>query len=265
MSSRAALPCLAALAFTFSLAGCPDDPRETAPIPSSKTTARVEDTAHPVARADEPHPAGEAPRIDIAFCIDTTGSMQDVIDSAKEKIEEIAAYIERGTPKPTVRFAVVEYRDKGEAFITKRYGLSPDVKGTRELLAGIVANGGGDAPEHVVAGLRAAVEHLGWDEQAALRLVFLVGDAPPHLDGETEYAGEGNVDPILEAAKKSGIVICSVICGDNMGAAGTAFWKKVAGATGGVCETIASAESISLESILLEAVRVQAGKKGIAY
>ncbi len=185
---RRTLPLLAALL----LVGCPPT---DAPVPGKP---RV-----PTTWTTEPHPQGTAPRIDIVFCLDSTGSMQNVIDTAKDKIREIAHWIENGQPKPTVRFAVVCYRDKGETYVTKTYPFTPDVSKIEAALGEIIADGGGDVHEHVVAGLKVAVQDVKWDTTAKLKLVFLLGDAPPHLD----YDAESNVDPILETAKQQNIAI----------------------------------------------------------
>ena len=146
---------------------------------------------HPTVHLGSPHPLESLARIDIAFCLDATGSMQGLIDEAKARIREIDAELRNLNPQPSVRFGIVTYRDVGEEYITTLYGLDPDVGRVAEALGSIKASGGGDDPEHVVAGLRRAVDDLRWDPEASVRFLFLVGDAEPHLD----YGEESNVHP----------------------------------------------------------------------
>ena len=45
-----------------------------------------------------------------------------------------------------------------------------------------LAGGGGDTPEHVAKALHEAVYRSNWSaSKNSLKLVYLVGDAPPHL------------------------------------------------------------------------------------
>jgi hypothetical protein len=250
MTRRAGFLLVAALA-----AGCDGEPdhAKVAPIrpgPPDQT-----------AWVDEPHPAGDAPRIDIAFTLDSTASMQPLIDAAKSQIREIALAVQAGTPRPSVRFAVVAYRDRGDAYVTLVHGFSPDVARIERALGRIQADGGGDGPEHVVAGLEQTVNRLGWDPKAVLKFAFLLGDAPPHLD----YGPESDIAPVLASAKTKGIVIGAIAYGSQLGPVGHEFWNRVASETGGPTEGIGQAGETLLESMLIENIRREAAKKGIQY
>ena len=77
--------------------------------------------AAPFARATPPP---QRPRLDVAFVLDTTGSMGDEIDVVKEKLVSIAWKLSAGQPAPDVRFAVVAFRDQGDEYVTTRTLLS---------------------------------------------------------------------------------------------------------------------------------------------
>ena len=47
-----------------------------------------------------------APRVELVFALDTTGSMSGLIDGAKRKIWSIAQFIAQGQPKPDVRIGL---------------------------------------------------------------------------------------------------------------------------------------------------------------
>ncbi|MBM4036699.1 MAG: VWA domain-containing protein, partial [Planctomycetes bacterium] len=46
----------------------------------------------------------DAPRLDVVFCVDTTGSMSDEIDVVKAKLRDMVAKVSAGEPTPDVRF-----------------------------------------------------------------------------------------------------------------------------------------------------------------
>lgn len=198
--------------------------------------------------------------MDIAFCLDATGSMQGLIDEAKARIQEIDSDLRSGHPTPSVRFGLVAYRDRGERYVTKLYGFDPQVEKMTEALDEIEAQGGGDTEEHVVAGLRRAVEDLDWDPKASVKFLFLVGDAQPHLD----YGEESDIESVLATAARKGIVIGSLVYGEEMSEAGHAFWRHVAGSSRGLTEGVVG-DDLGFESTLLLSIHREAAKHGIQY
>jgi hypothetical protein len=111
---------------------------------------------------------------------------------------------------PEIRIGLVAYRDRGDAYVTKVVDLSDDLDSVYATLMDFQADGGGDGPESVNKALYDAVHNISWsqDEQA-YQVVFLVGDAPPHMD----YNEVHNPEIIASAAKK-GIVVNTIQCGD---------------------------------------------------
>ena len=125
-------------------------------------------------------------RLDVLFLLDTTGSMEDELSRIQETIDSIAQRIDSFTPRPVLRFNLVAYRDRGDAYITRTYDFTSDVATFRKLLNSFTADGGGDTPESVNEALHAAVQEVQWADEA-VRLIFLVADAGPHLDYENDY------------------------------------------------------------------------------
>ncbi len=131
--------------------------------------------------------------VDVAFVLDTTGSMSGLIEGAKQKIWSIAndiAETQKGQ-QGNIRFALIGYRDRGDAYITKTFDLTDDLSGIYGHLLEFQAQGGGDRPESVNQALKESIDDLHWSsDRRSLRMVFLVGDAPPHMDyqDDTPYA-----------------------------------------------------------------------------
>ena len=55
-------------------------------------------------------------------------------------------------------------------------------------IANVVADGGGDTPESLNESYHVAVREPDWRLGKAIRLMFLVADAPPHLDYDNDYS-----------------------------------------------------------------------------
>src|ERR1041384_6167408 len=104
--------------------------------------------------------AANGPRIEVAFAMDATGSMGPYIEQARARIAQIAQSLAEGEPKPDVRFALVAFRDKGDEFITRVKPFTPRLEEMKAYLDATEAAGGGDTPEAVLEGLKAALVEL---------------------------------------------------------------------------------------------------------
>lgn len=165
--------------------------------------------------------------VDVCFVLDTTGSMGGLIATAKEKIWFIANEIVRAPGNPDVRFCLLGYRDRGDAYVTRHFDLTEDLDFIHDQLMEFEAGGGGDTPEAVNQALHESVENTSWaPRDEVLKLVFIVGDAPPHTDYD-----EPQYPEIARSAATRGIVINPVLVG-NDGSTGQAF-DRIASINGG--------------------------------
>lgn len=173
-------------------------------------------------------------RIEVAFVLDTTGSMSGLIEGAKKKIWSIASNLIDLKPQPEIRFGLIGYRDRGDEYITKTYDLTEDVQLIYGRLLEFRAAGGGDNPESVNQALAEAVNDLSWSEdEDVFRVIFLVGDAPPQM----QYANDTPYPETLRAAVAADIVVNAIQAGDQR--ATTPIWKEIAQLGGGEFAQIA--------------------------
>ncbi|MFH1008052.1 MAG: vWA domain-containing protein [Candidatus Latescibacterota bacterium] len=174
----------------------------------------------------------QAPRIDVVFLLDSTGSMGDEIGAVKERIREMISEIALGDPAPDVRFGIVTYRDRGDEYVTKTFDLTADIDRIVENLAGIEANGGGDYPESLNEALHVTLSNMNWDpDQETLKLVFLIADAPPQLN----YPGDYSYTDEIQVALDQWIIIYAIGC-SGLGAEGVRIFTEIAEGTEGVFE-----------------------------
>jgi Mg-chelatase subunit ChlD len=161
--------------------------------------------------------------IDVAFCLDTTGSMSGLIEGAKQKIWTIVNTVNGAQPKPTLRIALVGYRDRGDDYVTRKFDFTSDLETMYTHLRDFSAGGGGDTPEDVNRALNDAINGLQWSQEpAALKIVYLVGDAPPHMDYQDSY----DYRSITKIAERRGIIVNTVQCGNIDGT--REVWQEIA-------------------------------------
>src|SRR5438045_2701996 len=161
--------------------------------------------------------------VEVAFALDTTGSMGPLIEGAKRKIWSIATSILDANPNAEIRMGLVAYRDIGDDYVTKRFDLTTDIQDLYAKLLDLRAKGGGDWPESVNEALDVAVNKLNWSRGSdACRILFLVGDAPPHMD----YAQDTKYRQTLQVAKQKDIIVNTVLAGEARDT--ERVWREIA-------------------------------------
>ena len=179
--------------------------------------------------------AQEAPRIDVAFLLDATGSMGDEIEAVKTRIRDMISEIALGEPMPDVRFGMVAYRDRGDEYVTRAYELTRDIDRIVANLDQIQATGGGDYPESLNEALHVALQELNWETgDHVTRLVFLIADAPPHLD----YADDFDYRDEIQVAAERGIAI-HAIGASGLDKEGEEVFREIAEGAGGQFQWLA--------------------------
>jgi hypothetical protein len=182
---------------------------------------------------EPPAKPAASPQVEVVFVLDTTGSMGGLLEGAKKKIWSIASEIARGKPSPRLKIGLVAYRDKGDVYVTKVTDLNEDLDKVYGELLAFQAQGGGDTPENVRQGMHDALTKIAWSkDRATLRIMFLVGDAPPHLD----YTDVPSVEEICMSALKAGIIINTVRCGPDPETG--RIWKQIADKSEGTFFTV---------------------------
>ena len=168
-------------------------------------------------------PALAPAQIEVAFVLDTTGSMSGLIEGAKRKIWSIANQLASAQQQTRVRFALIGYRDRGDAYVTNLHELTSDLDAVYARLMQFQADGGGDGPESVNQALHEAVTRLDWSTSPNVyRVIFLVGDAPPHLD----YQDDVRYDRSVRLARQRDITINAIQCGEWAETA--QIWREIA-------------------------------------
>ena len=120
--------------------------------------------------------------IDIAFVIDSTGSMKDNVGALRARVNEIMKQTEKGAS--SYRFALIDYKDHPK-FNTQNYLARTDVDFTSDGsvlekgLDSLTYEGGnlGNTNASVYSGVMQAV-NMKW-RNGVKKIVVVIGDAPP--------------------------------------------------------------------------------------
>lgn len=161
----------------------PADPAHPTPSPSGAATQARSGS---VTRADLERDFV----LQVAFVLDTTGSMQPFIDAAKKVIATIVEELSRDPAmRGRIEFALICYRDKLETddknrqmeYVTKvvcDFTAGADHKEFQRRLEPIreATISSEDVPEDGLAGLKKAVQEAGW-KRTAYKHVVVIGDA----------------------------------------------------------------------------------------
>lgn len=196
-----------------------------------------------VASLAEPEKAGR-PKMDVAFLIDTTGSMQGEIDMVKAKVKELVAKLGSGKPAPEIRVGLVAYRDRSDDYVTKIFPFTDDIDKIVKDISDLKADGGGDGPEAVNQALHSAVHELKWDGgKKTAKLLFLIGDAGPHY-----YAGDYDWRTESKQAIEKGIQINTIGCAgleSYPSEQGVGVFKEIARLADGKYDTLAYRQEVT--------------------
>ena len=226
------------------------------------------ETSADTAEASEPQPVSqvvelpvrkprpERPAVEVVFVLDTTGSMGGLIQAAKEKIWAIANTLVSAKPTPRIKMGLIGYRDRGDAYVTRRTDLTRDLDMVYRELMGFEAQRGGDTPESVNQALNEAVTQMTWSTGAkTYRVIFLVGDSPPHMD----YTDDVKYPVTCEAAARAGIIINTIQCGTR--GTTTPIWREIALKAEGRCFRVEQSGSAILASTPFDAELAKLGKE----
>ncbi|MEO8287528.1 MAG: vWA domain-containing protein [Chloroflexota bacterium] len=181
--------------------------------------------------------------IDLVFLLDATGSMGDEIGKIKATVGSIASRIEQMPGSSAPRFGLVAFRDRGDDYVTRSWNFTSNIEEFSSNLSNVNAGGGGDTPESLNEGLHEAINLPGWADTSTgrrLRLIVLVGDAPPH----TDYANDYSYTALVQDAVAAGIKIFPVGA-SNLDGAGEYVFRQLAEMTQGQFVFLTYANGVS--------------------
>ncbi len=168
-------------------------------------------------------PSESRRHVDLAICLDVSGSMRGLLDSARQSIWSIVNDLALAKPTPRLRIALLTYGNNGypqaNGWVKLETGLTQDLDLVSDRLFKQTLNGGTELVGRV---LQASLQQLEWTTaKNALKLIIVAGN---------ESADQDKMVNFREQCKKAisqGVMVNSIYCG-NPGDNIAPGWKQVA-------------------------------------
>jgi von Willebrand factor type A domain len=176
--------------------------------------------------ADQQQPAHgqEPPRhIDLVIALDTSNSMDGLIDSARQKLWDVVNLLAHATPQPVLRVGLISYGNTGydssRGWVRKDMDLTGDLDSVYAKLFALRTHGG---EEYVARAVVEATKSMQWDRDSkSLRVVFVAGNEPANQDPKV------SLEAALADAREHDIVVNTIYCG-SPSAIEANGWQQVA-------------------------------------
>ena len=181
-----------------------------------------------VAAADTVAPNDTRRDVDLVIALDVSGSMEGLIESAKQRLWDITNELARARPVPALRVAILSYGNPtyGEqaGYVRVDLPFTADLDSVNATLFAFRTDGG---EEYVARAIQTSLDSLQWSpERDALRIVFVAGNESAEQDPRLTIA------QATAAASRRGVVVNAISCGAD-GNADARGWQRVATSTNG--------------------------------
>jgi hypothetical protein len=178
---------------------------------AKETTVVVEVRKQPGSASGKPAFEGKRPAVDVAILLDTSNSMDGLIDQAKNQLWTIVqqfAKAKKHGQTPVLRVALFEYGNTGlpasEGYIRQVVPLTDDLDKLSESLFALRTNGGDEYCGKVI---QEAVKRLNWSKEPnGYKTIFIAGNEP-FTQGGVDYRDA------CKLAIEKGIVVNTIHCG----------------------------------------------------
>ncbi len=156
---------------------------------------------------------GEKPTVQLALLLDTSNSMDGLIDQAKTQLWKIVgefADTKLAGKTPRLEVALYEYGNDSlpatEGYVRMVVPMTSDLDKISEALFALTTNGG---EEYCGKVIQVATRQLDWSRTGGdLRCIFVAGNEP-FTQGEVSYR------VACKAAADKGITVSTIFCGDR--------------------------------------------------
>lgn len=168
--------------------------------------------------------------IKVALLLDTSNSMDGLIDQAKAQLWQIVnelSYAKCEEKSPNLKIALYEYGNDNlnaeEGYLRQVIAFSNDLDEISKSLFSLTTNGGNEFCGKVI---KTALNQLEWGESKDdLKLIFIAGNEP-YTQGKVSYKDASQL------AHNNDVTVNTIFCGDyNQGV--SSYWKEGADLTHG--------------------------------
>ena len=167
-------------------------------------------TSEPMARVELTQPVKEH-YIKVALLLDTSNSMDGLIDQAKAQLWEIVnelSYAKCKSLRPNLHIALYEYGNDNlsvnEGYVRKILAFTEDLDDVSKELFSLTTNGGSEFCGTVI---HSSLKELDWgNHDDDLKMIFIAGNEP-FTQGKIDYRDAAMM------AKEKDVVVNTIFCG----------------------------------------------------
>lgn len=160
------------------------------------------------------HNKKTAPKIQVAILLDVSGSMDGLIEQAKLQLWNMVSVMGKAKcddVTPAIEIALYEYgrssNDARAGYIKQINPFSTDLDQISKDLFALKTNGGDEYCGHVML---TSLTDLNWDaSKDSYKVIFIAGNED-FLQGSVSWT------KACEEAKKKGVIVNTIYCGDKM-------------------------------------------------
>jgi hypothetical protein len=186
------------------------------PRPAEPAAAPVDLERVPVVEFAPLVEPGATRDIDLALCLDTSISMDGLIDSARQRLWALVNELALAEPTPHLRVALLTYGSPGHGaesgWVKTQVALTDDLDMVSMKLFELTTDGG---DEYVARVIRAAAEQLEWSQQpGSLKMIVVAGNESAEQDPAV------SVELACGLAIEQGIVVNTLYCAQTGGGRG---------------------------------------------
>ncbi|MBL8727634.1 MAG: cytochrome P460 family protein [Planctomycetes bacterium] len=161
--------------------------------------------------------------IDLAICLDISGSMDGLLNAARQNLWAVVNEMATLKPAPALRVALLTYgcsaHSADSGWVKLETGFTTDLDLVSQKLFELTTNGG---EEYVARVVRGAIDQLEWSPDGkALKLLFVAGNEAATQDPKF------TVPSACADAIRQGIVVNSIYCGSLQDEEASG-WREVA-------------------------------------
>ncbi|WP_430467369.1 vWA domain-containing protein [Winogradskyella ouciana] len=172
----------------------------------------------------------EKPEIKVALLLDTSNSMDGLIDQAKAQLWQIVnelSYAKCKEESPDLKIALYEYGNDNlnadEGYLRQVIAFSDDLDEISKSLFSLTTNGGNEYCGKVI---QTALNQLDWgNNDDDLKFIFIAGNEP-YTQGDVSYKDASKL------AHKNDVTVNTIYCGDYSQGI-SSYWKDGADLTHG--------------------------------
>jgi len=199
--------------------------------------------------------------VDVVFCLDVSGSMDELLNSTRARIWDVINELGRMKPTPELHVGLLSFGSESssveDGWVVKHTDMTSDLDTVYAQLMALSAQG---SEEYVGRVLHEAVWNMNWsNDPEALKIVFIAGNESADKARESH-----DFRQVAQQARQEGIFINALYAGNREQGA-SELWPQIAQHGGGTFSAIDTSNAMQIATPQDEALLAANGRLVTTY